>query len=61
MARLANKTQRTRTWILQGINGQAVRMFGPVKTADESTLRRRWVWLRQLETSLLANERPSWV
>jgi len=47
--------------VMKLINGAAVRMFGSVKTADETTLRNRWTWLKQLETSLLANEKPSWL
>lgn len=47
--------------VLKLINGMAFRTFGPVKTADEQTLRRRWAWLKQLEASALANERPAWL
>lgn len=47
--------------VMKLINGMAVRSFGPVKTADEETLRRRWAWLKQLEASALANERPPWL
>lgn len=56
-----DRIERTRIGdILKNINGQAFRMFGAVKTADESTLKRRYQWLKQIEASILSGDIPGW-